>query len=81
MWGFIAKAVGWAIAHKTEIGAGISIWRRLRRKRVDSGESAKDFYVGNPDVLVREATQIVHDSARISDRWTNEAPPEAGSPE
>jgi len=59
MWGFIAKAAGWAIAHRNEIGAGIQIWKRLRKNRKESGKSAKDFYLGKgKEVIVEAATEI-----------------------
>ncbi len=80
MWGIFAKALGWAIAHKTEIGAGISIWRRLRRKRVDSGKSAKDFYVGKgKDIIVGAALDVTEKD--YSDETRIDPPGYEGDPE
>lgn len=46
--GFLAKAVGWAMAHKSAIISAWSVFRSLRSRRKETqktGESAKDFYV------------------------------------
>lgn len=46
--GFLAKAVGWAVAHRDAIYAGWKVFTGLRKRRKEtqeSGESAKDYYV------------------------------------
>ncbi len=47
MWGFVAKAAGWAIAHKTEILGAVQIWKAFRAKRKRDqreGEGTTAFY-------------------------------------
>jgi hypothetical protein len=47
MWGLVAKAGGWLIAHKDAIYAGYKVFKGLRKRRKEteeSGESAKDYY-------------------------------------
>jgi len=47
MWGFLAKAGAWALAHKNEILAGIQVWKALRNKRKKAqaeGEGVVDYY-------------------------------------
>ncbi|KKL18038.1 hypothetical protein LCGC14_2479500 [marine sediment metagenome] len=47
MGAFFAKAVGWAIAHKSALATGWRIFRALRGRRKatqESGQSFRDFY-------------------------------------
>jgi hypothetical protein len=47
MWGFLAKAGAWVVAHKSEIGAAIQVWKHLRARRKKdqaNGEGLKDYY-------------------------------------
>lgn len=66
MWGWVAKAAGFAWAHKHELSAAFQLWRKLRQKRKqeqDPGESAKDYYVrvGRPAIerAAHEAAKVV----------------------
>ncbi len=47
MWGLVAKVAGWAIAHKSEILAGVQIWKTFRAKRKANqleGEGTTAYY-------------------------------------
>ena len=59
--GFLAKAVGWAIAHKDAIGAGWRIFRALRGRRKatqESGQSFRDFYTKEGLKVLRGASPV-----------------------
>lgn len=46
--GFLAKAVGWAVAHKAALFSAWQVFKGLRGRRKETqltGESMKDFYV------------------------------------
>jgi hypothetical protein len=48
MFGFLAKAAGWAFAHKDALYAGFKVFKKLRGRRKateESGESVKDYYL------------------------------------
>ena len=61
MGAFLAKAIGWAIAHKDALGAGWSIFRALRGRRKstqESGQSFRDFYTKEGLKVLRNASPV-----------------------
>ncbi len=62
MFGFIAKAVGWGIAHKDALYAGFKVFKGLRGRRKETqetGESFKDFYVRKgKDAILSSAKEV-----------------------
>jgi hypothetical protein len=56
MWGFVAKAGGWLIAHKDAIYAGFKTFKVLRGRRKEtqlSGESPKDYYLRKAKEVIK----------------------------
>jgi hypothetical protein len=57
MWGWVAKAAGWAWAHKTEIGTAVQVWKALRNRRLlkqRGDETAKEYYKREGIDVLRE---------------------------
>ena len=59
--GFLAKAIGWGIAHKDAILTGWRIFRKLRGRRKstqESGQSFRDFYTKEGLKVLRNASPV-----------------------
>ena len=59
--GFLAKAAGWAIAHKDAILTGWRIFRALRGRRKatqEKGQSFRDFYVTEGGKVLRASSPV-----------------------
>ncbi len=64
MWGFVAKAAGWAIAHKSEIAGAIQIWKAFRAKR-KAGQREDE---GTTAYYKRTGLDTVADAAKLASR-------------
>ena len=59
--GFLAKAVGWAVAHRDALLTGWRIFRKLRGRRKstqESGQSFRDFYTKEGLKVLRNASPV-----------------------
>jgi hypothetical protein len=59
--GFLAKAAGWAVAHKDALLTAFNIFRALRGRRKatqESGQSFRDYYTAEGLKVLRKASPV-----------------------
>ncbi len=74
---FFAKAVGWAVAHKSAIATGWRIFRALRGRRKatqESGQSFRDFYT-------QEGLKVLRGSSPVKTYAPGQEPVRSSTPD